>query len=103
MHDLGESSCISAQASRAETGGDHVHNHACTLDRTQGCKLANGTLFYELCESVPDSNVSFAFNQPCSKGKFLLPFVHVSPVLVVESVKNTAFAAFVHLAFDGVS
>lgn len=55
MHDLGESSCVPAQASRAETRGDHVHNHTCTLYRAQGCKLANGTLFYELCESVPNS------------------------------------------------
>ena len=52
VHDLGESSCVPAQASRAETRGDHVYYHARTLYRTQRCKLANSTLFYELGKSI---------------------------------------------------
>lgn len=58
MDDFSKGFSVPAQASRAETRGDHVHNHACTLYRAQGCKLADGTLFYELCESVPEINIS---------------------------------------------
>ncbi len=111
MHDFGESSGVPAQARRAETRGDHVHNHACTLYGAQGCKLANGTLFYELCERVPGlfdhmlvshSIIHIADHTVCAKAVDLLPLVHVSTLSVIEPIKDTTFAAFVHLALGGV-
>ena len=52
---------------------------------------------------VSHSIIHVADHTVCAKAAILLPFVHVSPFLVVKSIKDTTFAAFVHLALDGIS